>query len=115
MPSDSATPRYAALGSRLVGASAQRTGDAREGGTDESAPPLLGLHPRPHLPRWVVSHVLAVPALQLCDPVPFVVLMKADDAARDRRPVGDHSSQGSTWLRETKMATGVPSSSSKSS
>ena len=39
--------------------------------------------PRPDLPRWVVTHVLSVSALELCHPVSFVIGMEAGDAPRD--------------------------------
>jgi hypothetical protein len=31
-------------------------------------------------PRWIVSHMLVVPAFELSNPVLLVVLVKADDA-----------------------------------
>ena len=41
---------------------------------------LGGGGPGPVRPRRVVAHMLVVPALELGDPVPFVVPVKADDA-----------------------------------
>src|SRR6478736_806455 len=35
--------------------------------------------PWPHLPRRIVPNVLRMPARELGDPVPFVVLMESDD------------------------------------
>jgi hypothetical protein len=46
----------------------------------------LGLrHPRPVLPRGIVSHVLRVAALEISHPVAGFVLMETDDAARHAR------------------------------
>ncbi len=42
-------------------------------------PALVGRDPDPDLPRWVVTDVLRVPALELCDPVPLLVLMVPHD------------------------------------
>jgi hypothetical protein len=35
------------------------------------------------LPRRIVPHVLTVAAVQIRNPVPFIVLVERDDAARD--------------------------------
>jgi hypothetical protein len=40
---------------------------------------LFGRDPDPDLPRWVVTDVLRVPALELRDPVPLLVLMVPHD------------------------------------
>jgi hypothetical protein len=42
-------------------------------------PALVGRDPDPDLPRWVVTDVLRVAALELCDPVPLLVLMVPHD------------------------------------
>jgi hypothetical protein len=42
-------------------------------------PALVGRNPDPDLPWWVVTDVLCVPALELCDPVPLLVLMVPHD------------------------------------
>jgi hypothetical protein len=38
-------------------------------------PALVGRNPDPDLPRWVVTDVLCVPALELRDPVLLLVLV----------------------------------------
>jgi hypothetical protein len=47
---------------------------------DSLAAPLEGNHPRPHLPGWIVTHVLRVAALEVSHPVILLVLMKAHDS-----------------------------------
>ena len=56
---------------------------------DELRAPLGGHDPRAILPWWVVAHVLAVPTLELCDPMAFVIGVEHHDPTRDRiiRPV----------------------------
>ena len=58
---------------------------------DEPGAPLGGHDPRAILPWRVMSHVLAVSALELRNPVPFVIGVEADNATRDRviSPVHD--------------------------
>jgi len=56
--------------------------DAVQGSTDELATTMLGCHPGPDLPGRVVSHVLAMRAFQICNPMPFLVLVKANDMAK---------------------------------
>ena len=51
---------------------------------DEARPTRFRRHPRPRLPWRIVPHVLGVTALQLRNPVLFLVLMEADDLSRDR-------------------------------
>jgi hypothetical protein len=60
---------------------------------DEPRPPLIRNHPRPHLPRRLVPHVLPVPALKLSDPMSFVVLIKPDD------PAGRHEAAAASSAR----------------
>ena len=55
--------------------------DAVQGSTYESATPLGSNHPRPHLPRRIVTDVLGVPTVQLGNPVSQLVPMKACDVA----------------------------------
>jgi len=45
--------------------------------------PLSGCDPLTHLPGRIVPHMLRVTALQVSHPVVLVVLMKADDPARN--------------------------------
>ena len=40
---------------------------------------LDGNHPRPHLPGWIVTHVLRVPAFEVRHPVVLRVPMESDD------------------------------------
>lgn len=56
-----------------------------------AVPALLSRDPRPDLPRRVVTHVLRVPALQLRDPVPLLVLIVPHDSTIHRlaRPYKD--------------------------
>jgi hypothetical protein len=42
-------------------------------------PALVGRDPDPDLPRWVVTDVLRVPALELRHPVPLLILMVPHD------------------------------------
>ena len=51
---------------------------------DKVPPTGLSYNPGPVLPWWIVSDVLAMTALQISDPVSFLILMKPDDASRDR-------------------------------
>ena len=51
--------------------------------SQKSGPALGRQHPRTHLPRRIVPHVLPVPALEIGDPVPFLVGMKPDDFPGD--------------------------------
>jgi hypothetical protein len=53
--------------------------------TDESCAPSLSQNPGPGLHGWVVPHVLGVTALQIGDPVFFLVPVEADDPSLDRR------------------------------
>ncbi len=51
--------------------------------------PFVVENPRKYLPRRIVPHVLRMSALQLRDPLLFIVLAKADDPSLDhfsRRP-----------------------------
>jgi hypothetical protein len=57
--------------------------DALKFRADVGRAPFECHHPRTQLPRRIVPHVLAVPALQIRNPVPFIVLVESDDAARD--------------------------------
>jgi len=57
---------------------------AVQGLTERVCSSLRGNNPRPVGPRWIVTNVLVVTALELSDPVPFVVQMKPDDVARRR-------------------------------
>jgi hypothetical protein len=52
---------------------------------DKACPACLGQNPGPGLHGWVVPHVLSVTALEVGNPVSFLVLMKADDLSRNRR------------------------------
>ena len=45
---------------------------------------LFGEHPGPRGPGWVVPNVLRVAAIQVGDPVRFLVLMKSCDPANQR-------------------------------
>lgn len=38
-----------------------------------------GQDPRANRERWLVPHVLSMPAGQVCDPVALLILMVADD------------------------------------
>jgi hypothetical protein len=42
-------------------------------------PALVGRDPGPNLPWWVVTLMLRVPALELRDPVPLLILMVPHD------------------------------------
>ena len=42
---------------------------------------LLCTYPGPIFPRWLVAHVLSMAAVELCNPIAHVVLMKATDGA----------------------------------
>jgi hypothetical protein len=53
---------------------------------DEACPARFRSNPRSRLPGRIVPHVLGVAALQVGDPMSFLVLMEADDLSRDRRP-----------------------------
>jgi hypothetical protein len=59
-----------------------RATHAAEYGAEERAAPLGRRHPRPHLPRRVVPHVLRVAALELGHPMLFLVAMETHDPAR---------------------------------
>jgi hypothetical protein len=47
---------------------------------ESAAAPCFGLRPLAHLPGRLVPDMLGVAALELCDPLPFLVLVKADNA-----------------------------------
>ena len=49
--------------------------------TERGGPPLYGGDPQPIHPRWVVTHVLLMATVELCDPVALVVLVKSRDAS----------------------------------
>jgi hypothetical protein len=55
----------------------------------ESRPTFRARHPRPILPRRIVTHVLGVSTLEIRHPVAVIVEMKRDDLSRARRPVGE--------------------------
>jgi hypothetical protein len=63
--------------------------DALQNCPYESRPTLPARHPRPILPRWIVTHVLGVSTLEIRHPVAVIVEMKPDDLSRARRPVGE--------------------------
>ena len=65
-----------------------------EVGPDPGPPPLDRHHPRPDLPRRIVSHVLLVTALELGHPVIRIILMEAGDAAVHRYLV---QAEWATW------------------
>jgi hypothetical protein len=51
---------------------------------DETRTSRFGRHPRPRLPRRIVPHVLRVAALELGNPMSFIILMEADDPSWNR-------------------------------
>jgi hypothetical protein len=55
----------------------------------ESRPTFPARHPRPILPRRIVTHVLGVSTFEIRYPVAVIVEMKPDDLSRARRPVGE--------------------------
>src|SRR5579872_2543032 len=59
--------------------------NAVQSSTNESAPPFLGGHPGADLPGRIVADVLGVTALEIGDPVPLLVLVKANDPALHQR------------------------------
>ena len=68
---------------------------AVERSAERGRPPLGGGDPRPIHPRWVVTYVLLVAALEFCDPVALVVLVVSGDAPVHERIVIDDAA-GST-------------------
>lgn len=56
--------------------------------TEHAGAALLGDDPGSQLPRRVVADMHGVAALEVRDPMPFLVAVKADDASRNalRRP-----------------------------
>ncbi len=72
------TVTWSLLRSRLF-----RAIDAHQRLSGEALPAGVGRYPRAVLPGWIVSDVLIVPALQLRDPMSFLILMKSDNASRD--------------------------------
>ena len=54
---------------------------AVERSTERSRAPRRGGDPQPIHPRWVVTYVLLMAALELCDPVTLIVLVKSRDAS----------------------------------
>jgi|SRR5215472_3304883 len=54
---------------------------AVERSTERGRPPLYGRDPQPIHPRWVVTHVLLMAAVELCNPVALVVLVKSRDVS----------------------------------
>src|SRR3954463_7261009 len=63
----------ASLGSRAV------TRAAIKMPAQPARPSHLRDHPGPHLPGWIVTDVLPMPALELRHPVAFGILMEAND------------------------------------
>jgi hypothetical protein len=60
--------------------------DAQKRGTDELCASVRRDDPWTVLPWWVVTHMLAVPALEVRHPVALSVLVKAHNPARRRLP-----------------------------
>ena len=78
VPNEQNTPRHPGAERTSAG-----TEDAAKLGAEKPFPTLGGHDPRAVLPRWVVTHVLRVPALEISDPVADVVSVEADDPSRD--------------------------------
>src|SRR5687767_12474006 len=79
--------------------------DAAERLPEKPGASLRCRNPFPDLPWRVVTHVLAVTALELGDPVVFVVLVKAGDLSWDCRLFFLHwhkVSRGGDSLRERR-------------
>ena len=53
---------------------------AVEHSAERSRPPLRGGDPRPIHPRWVVTYVLLMAALEFRDPVALIILVVSRDA-----------------------------------
>ena len=66
-----------------------RAFNASEGRSNVIGAPLFRLRPRPVLPRWIVTHMLTVPAFEFGDPLSILVLVETDDAARNRGLSGE--------------------------
>jgi hypothetical protein len=58
---------------------------AVERSAERGRPPLRGGDPWPIHPRWVVTYVLLMAALQFCDPVALVILVVSRDASVHHR------------------------------
>lgn len=78
---------------RLIGAVAlhlssglaPHTLHATKRAADEARPAGFRCDPRPRLPRRLVPHMLRVTALEVGDPMTFIILMEPDDPSWNRR------------------------------
>jgi hypothetical protein len=77
-------PRVVAL--RAISAVRVTALDAFQRFSQEARTSSFGHHPVSHLPGRIVTHVLGVAALEIGDPMTFVILMKADDLPGNRQP-----------------------------
>jgi hypothetical protein len=60
--------------------------DALEIFSEKGCATRLGGHPGSYLPGRIVTHMLRMAALEVRDPMPFLILMEADDSPGNRRP-----------------------------